>query len=158
MDRLEFIAVAGHPNRLMFKREGYDCVHAPCKHTPKGNHGIDGGERRYIVKDGPVAVALQVLTSFFPETVPPAHRDCGWPARRDRLWGCVDFHRATPTARDSQGQECPFVPGGRCYAIDHGYTIADQFAPLMVAAFEQPEPFWRRLEEMAAEFRREVEG
>jgi hypothetical protein len=158
MEKPELIAVDGHPNRLTFKREGYDCHHAPCRHTPKGEHGISGGAWHFIAKDGPVAVALEVLTSFYPETVPPAHRDSGWPARKDSITGSVTWHRATPTARDAAGQQCEFVPGGRCYDMGSGFLAADEFAPLMAETFEQPEPFWKRLEEMAAEFRREVEG
>lgn len=151
--------------RKSFQKPGFDCIRGPCPHTPKREgpvegreHGINGGAWFFVVTDGPVAVALEVLTSFYPETVPPHARDCRWPARRDRIVGTVGWHRAIPTAEDAEGRPCEFVPGGRCYALDVGYTIADQFLPLLGTEFErQPEALWKRLEEMATEFRRGVE-
>jgi hypothetical protein len=143
--------------RKSFQKAGYDCVHAPCEHTPKGEHGIFGGAWFFVAVDGPVAVSLEVLTSFYPDTVPARARDCGWPARRDRIIGTLSWHRAIPTATDAAGRQCEFVPGGRCYDMNVGYTVVDQFLPLLAPTFEQPEPVWQRLEELAAEFRREVE-
>ncbi len=111
--------------RRSFRKPGYDCMRGPCPHTPKREgpiegreHGINGGAWWFVVVDGSVAVSLEVLTSFYPKTVPRVARDSGWPARRDRITGTVGWHRAIPTATEA---------------------------------------VWKRFEEMAAEFRREVE-
>lgn len=152
--------------RKSFQKPGFDCIRGPCPHKPKREgplhgreHGINGGSWWFVVTDGPVAVSLEVLTSFYPETVPPRARDTGWPARRDQVTGQVTWHRATPTDQDTEGRRCEFVPGGKCYDANVGFLIADEFAPLLGDTFEnQPERLWARLEALAVEFRREVES
>lgn len=145
--------------RLSEKEPGYDCKNAPCQHTERGEHGIFGGAWRFTVKNGPVAIVLRVLVSTdYPETVSPDARDWGWPAQREHVCGEMWLHRTAPTLNNNIGASCTLVDGGRCFSRHLGYLIVDQFAPLLGETFEnQPEAMWLRLEEMAAEFRAEIE-
>jgi hypothetical protein len=129
--------------RFSQEQKGYDCLHAPCLHEPKGNHGIHGGAWFFAVASGDKAVSLKVLTSFYPETVPPAHRICGWPRVKDRITGVLVFHRAV----DHGGEQCDFLAPRRCETDIGGYLVCDEFAPLLAETLEpQSEAFWTKLE------------
>ena len=135
--------------RHAFEEQGYDCRHAPCKHNPQGNHGINGGRWIFGVSSGDKAVSLTVLTSFYPDTVPEAHRICGWPRKQDDITGELVFHRAIPTGE----RRCEFLAGRPCETESGGFTICDEFAPLLADTFEpQPEAVWKKLESLLAEW------
>lgn len=120
---------------------GYDCRHAPSQHKTKGDHGISGGAWIFAVSAGSVAVAIRICTSFFPETVPVAHRHSGWPVVKNSITGMLGFHHADP-----QGEECEFVDGGRCRTETGGFLVCDEFASVLAEMFDpQPEQFWTKL-------------
>lgn len=58
--------------RTAWKTLGYDCRNAPCKHEPKGDHGISGGRWNYAVTtdEGDLALLLEIHADEYPETVP----------------------------------------------------------------------------------------
>jgi hypothetical protein len=135
--------------RLALKTPGYDCT------NEKGERTMLGGSWNFIVKNGPVAVALSVVTSTdYPETVPHSTQQYGWPAQRHFLTGQVGFHSGVPTSNDQVGRVCPYVPEGRCFGYDADSTMVEEFVPLLSEMFDpQPEALWLRLEDLATEFR-----
>lgn len=133
--------------RFTHAEKGFDCRHAPCQHKKKGDHGINGGYWLFALvrADGNNAVSLKVMTSFYPATVPLAHRASGWPVVRDRITGSVVFHRGVLMG----GEPCDFTPSSRCETELGGYLVCDEFAPLLGETFEpQSEAFWAKLQEL----------
>ncbi len=149
--------------RISHRRSGYDCLHAPCQHTPKGDHGISGGAYHWAVVDGDVALSAMVHTQEFPETVPKAKRD--EMARREAEdirrglgpTGSIGYHSAFPPTREDvlngpTKEPCDLldVP---CYNAGDSYlAIREELRPVMafdangLPTFEQPEAFWLALE------------
>lgn len=126
-----------------FSREvkGYDCRHAPCEHKVRGDHGINGGKWIFAISTGSFAVSILISTSFYPETVPLAHRRSGWPVVKDSITGVLEFHHADP-----QGGECEFVNGRRCCSETGGFLVCDDFTSVLGERFDpQSEEFWAKL-------------
>ncbi len=126
--------------RLTFKVPGYDCLHAPCNHATKGEHGIHGEEWWYVVKDGDRAVAVSLMTENFPPTVPL------WKVRGGPAAGPVSFHREWQEHEHENQQRCEWVTGGKCYS-DYGFVLGDEvWSSGDTSRFEQGEGFWTILE------------
>lgn len=147
--------------RLSFKRPGYDCIRAVCQHTPKGDHGISGGDYWWsvVTDEGDIALVLHLHADDWPETIPADIREQMWRSRRgDRPLGSLDLHTAFPPARDALLSQpaglCEYlkVPchngGSWCLATERFIDVLayDDVGRLL---FEQPEAFWVRLEEEA---------
>ncbi len=138
--------------RNTHRRDGYDCIRNPCGKNgcgtnPGANHGIHCDEWRYTVIDGDVAVSLLAYSNVFPPSVPASV------SFRDGKPYCADLsiHTAFPLERGevrdpSQASKCEYVTGGRCFNSSSG-TAAEVFAPLLEKQLEQPEAFWRALED-----------
>ena len=136
--------------RLTFQRPGYDC-RTKCVHEVKGDHGIHCDEWWYVVKDGDVAVSLNIFSGIWPKTaphVPSALDPDRWPMAAD-----LTVHVAFPVDEYSQEErECQWVEGGKCYGC-HSSTLwaADFYKKHGVDKYEQPESFWLALEKLCKE-------
>lgn len=155
--------------RVTFKVPGYDCMHAPCQHEQKGNHGIDGGQYNYIViaDEGDLAMSLCLAATEWPETIPAEKRQqiLDYDMRSltsGRARGNMVLHSAGPLEalseyhEPSPGRDCPHLPGGRCWtdwswSDRHRTWHLDQALAFNEKGllFEQPEAFWLKLEEAA---------
>jgi hypothetical protein len=148
--------------RLSWKRAGYDCKYAPCQHTPKDEHGIDGGSYTWAVvtDEGDLGADLSLFAQEWPETIPVEERRklrrSGIERFREgRLTGSLGIHMAFATDRESlrggaRGrQDCKLV--SPCWAST-SYLGVDAFAKVLQTGpdgfptFEQGEPFWAALE------------
>lgn len=132
---------------------GYDCMHAPCQHTPKGDHGIHGDQWHYSVirDDGASALSLTVFTTNFPSTV-PAHKRF-YSDGKTESGSDLSMHTNFPTDRESiqhgsKGQKCEYVAGGRCWSDYSTALGAHEFwdEHATKGRKEQPDSFWLALE------------
>ncbi len=154
--------------RLSWKRPGYDCMHAPCQHEKKGDHGISGGLYTWAVvtDEGDIGVDLCISAQEWPETIPVEKRVEMYlherrRFREGRLTGSIGIHSTFATDRDGLRPEakgrldCKLVTP--CCAVDSSYLAADGFAKVLQTGadgfpiFEQGEPFWQALEAWLAE-------
>jgi hypothetical protein len=144
--------------RISSKTPGYDCIRNPCGKygcgtNPGSSHGVHNEEWLYVVKDGDVAMSLLVGSRVYPETVPQREE---W--RREGPRGNdLTLHVGFPVDRDEIAgtgtDKCEFVSGGTCYPGGRWSTAigADRFVKrffVVDAGFEQPETFWRALEDL----------
>lgn len=126
--------------RLIFERlpvaviPGFDCIydHAncpACKKHGENDHGISGGRAFFVMKatrmDGMfvAAIALEVLTTKFPSTIPPQHWHPDRPFYKDPPRGAtLSIHV------EGDDRECEWVPSGKCSSKDGfaGYLAADK--------------------------------
>jgi hypothetical protein len=152
--------------RTSWKVPGYDCMHAPCRHEKKGDHGISGGECLWAVTtdEGDMAAALDIHTSEYPESIPPLKRarmiseDIHRFRERVLSWS-LTVHATFGTDREQLGrggrQDCELIHP--CFVVWQSYSGDEAFADVMtldergLPAFEQGEPFWKALEAWLAE-------
>lgn len=127
---------------------GYDCS-AHCTHTSYGEHGIACDNWIYTVKDGDrrIALAMEIFTPNFPDTVPRSNRNAFSP--RSIVW-----HYAWPTSREevlSEPNDCDLL-GGKCYSGNSTtFYEREVFERIFVVPKDthditQPESFWLGLE------------
>jgi hypothetical protein len=147
--------------RHQYKVEGYDC-RASCSHRVKGEHGICSEKWNYVLTrdDGDVAITLMVSSGIYPATV----TDCGQEPHGSDL----TLHIGWPTTRgelrrgDAAGSECTAVKRGRCFDAEMTFTTAigaDDFCKTHFvngAGYEQPERFWKALEDKLVEWSKSV--
>lgn len=137
---------------------GYDCIRNPCGRgncgkTPGGSHGIHCDDWIYVVSDGDLALSLTVFSGIFPYSVPEdtvANLRSIYPMGAD-LSLHVGFVVPGNDWGDDDGQECPWVAGGRCY---HGAYYSTALGARGFwnehagrdCGFVQPESFWMAME------------
>ena len=124
---------------------GYDCVNAPCKHNPPGDHGIHAEEWRYslVDDDGAMAISLTCYTNRFPDTVPES------PALshiRPIMGAIIMLHTAFASG-DKQLSKCDLL--GHCAIYGESYLIADEIVKKhAVAEHDQSDAFWDAMKEV----------
>lgn len=129
--------------RYSVKKPGYDCKFAPCKHDPPGDHGIAGEEWWYVVKDGDRAVAVNLLTTIFPPTVPK-----DWVKNMKPTEGAISTHHTWQEADyETSHEDCEWLDGKTCYG-DVGFLMGKYLWERHGhnGKFEQSEKFWKALE------------
>ena len=146
--------------RITHVRPGYDCRNVPCKHERKGDHGIAGDEWTYVVTDGQTAINLSVLTSRYPDTVPPVAREVAREAINRDGYGNLPSDLGRHFTKRVSEWECPlesclwldgqpcFYDGSGLQALEFWLAHGDGSKP------EQGEAFWVALE---AEWREQAE-
>lgn len=159
--------------RLQFKRAGFDCRNGNCPACAggrKGDHGINGGRYCWGVQsdDGLYALVLDLSADEYPETVPehvrlrqahdrlstdPIQKQCA-------ISGSLSVHARLPQKKDDltkpvEDVACHFLAGpGPCYG-DGTFMAGEHVADVLALdaegriLFDQPEAFWRRMEEKA---------
>lgn len=134
-------------SRIILTSPGHDCLYAPCQHTPKGDHGIDGGKLMFALTDFKHAVTLELIGTDYPPTVTlellPAHR-------REVLPANLSFHYAVKQGRlQARSKGCILIPGPGCYSTGGSGLEADRFWRSYAApglGINQPPSFWSALE------------
>lgn len=162
--------------RIAFKTPGYDCLHAPCQHEKKGEHGISGGSYLWAVKTRDMALELSLSAHEYPSTVPaekvePMLRFAAERVREGRITGSLSVHATFPTdpemlLTDSarRGTEnCKLLAPRHCFIIWDSYVAADEAVPLLdlsprgLPSFEQGGRLWgwlvHKLEDLAPKLR-----
>lgn len=145
--------------REFHRTPGYDCIRTPCGKNgcgtrPGSGHGIHNDVWTYVVIDGDVALSLDVGSGIYPATVPQHIRDEG------KIQGyAFHLHVAFPTKREQllagyepEPEPCKFV--GLCWGDRSWFGAASDFVQthFVGETAEQPESFWKALEDQCAEW------
>lgn len=146
---------------------GFDCRSGDCPACARGHrgdHGISGGRYHWIVTadEGDAAVSACIYAADYPATVDPSIRREHIERQKsdiaERMFGPLGsyvVHAAYPTSREQvltgSPSACDYI--GQCYA---GGDSSDVRFPFAYDAerggilYDQPEEFWKALEERAA--------